>query len=133
MKKATMKTPPLVILLAVLAVTTSAAGAADSAADLKARFKDRYPHLVELKSAGTVGESATGFVEFVKPPAPDAATEKFLRAENDDRTALYKLIAARDGTTPQKVAELNARRRFEKAKPGEWLKRPDGHWKKKEG
>ena len=49
MKKATMKTPPLMILLAALAVTTSAAGAADSAAELKARFKERYPHLVELK------------------------------------------------------------------------------------
>lgn len=133
MNKVHRNIPFVSIMLAALALASSATHAADSAADLKARFKERYPRLLELKAAGIVGESASGFVEFVKPGGGDAAAQKLVRAENDDRTELYKLIAARDGTTPEKVAQINARRRFEKAKPGEWLKDADGHWKKKEG
>jgi uncharacterized protein YdbL (DUF1318 family) len=125
-----MKTRKLLLLIAVLAVATSAARAADTEADLKARFEQRYPHLIELKAAGVIGETAAGYVDFVKG-AGDPDAQKFVAAENTDRTALYKLLAAKDGTAPDKVAQVNAQRRFEKAKPGEWLKGADGQWKQK--
>lgn len=128
-----MKHKPLIFLAAILTLAPVAARAGDSLSELKARFKERYPHLVELKQAGTVGETAAGIVDFVQPGGGDAEARQFVQAENKDRAELYKLIAAKDGTTPEKVAELNARRRFEKAKPGEWLKAADGKWKKKEG
>jgi len=51
--------------------------------------------------------------------------------ENADRKALYELIAKKEETTPEKVAERNAARNFEKAKPGEWLKGKDGKWEQK--
>lgn len=128
-----MKHKPLIILVAILALAPVAAQAGDSLNELQARFKERYPHLVELKRAGTVGETVTGIVDFVKSGGGDAEARQFVEAENKDRVELYKLIASKDGTTPEKVAELNARRRFEKAKPGEWLKGADGKWKQKEG
>jgi uncharacterized protein YdbL (DUF1318 family) len=125
-----MKMKCLMLVICVLAGATCAARAADTEADLKVRFEQRYPHLVELKAAGIIGETTAGYVDFVKG-AGDPGAQKFVAAENADRTALYKLLAAKDGTAPDKVAELNARRRFEKAKPGEWLKGADGQWKQK--
>lgn len=128
-----MKLKPLIIVVAILSLVPVAARAGDPLSDLKSRFKERYPHLVELKQAGTVGETAAGTVDFVQPGGGDAGARQFVQAENEDRSELYKLIAAKNGTTPAKVAEVNARRRFEKAKPGEWLRATDGKWKEKEG
>jgi len=127
-----MKPKLLILLAAILTLAPVVARAGDSLSELKERFKERYPHLVELKRAGAVGETATGMVDFVQPGSGDPEARQFVQTENRDRAALYKLIAAKDGTTPEKVAEINARRRFEKAKPGEWLRAADGKWNKKE-
>lgn len=118
-----------IIVLAMLAWLPAAA-LADTQAELQARFKQRYPHLQELKAAGVVGETAAGFIDFVN--GKEVAAEKdFINAENDDRRKLYQLIADKEGTTADQVAKTNAKRRFDKAKAGEWLKGEDGAWKKK--
>lgn len=123
-----MKTKSTIVLLAALFITVHVARA-DPADDLKARFEQRFPQIVKLKDAGLVGETADGLLDFVKPG--DAAAQQLVQAENADRTELYKRLAAKDGTTPEKVATLSGQRHFDKAKPGDWLKGPDGKWKQK--
>jgi len=97
--------------------------------ELKQRFQQRYAQIKELKKAGTVGETFGGYLEFVKGKKPDSAA--LIEEENTDRRELYKLIADKEGTTQEKVAERNAKRLFEKASVGEYLKDADGQWHKK--
>lgn len=118
------------IALAVVFLATCTLAHADQAADLQARFKQRYPHLIELKTAGAVGETSVGMIDFVKGGA-DAPTQQFVSEENADRTALYTLLASKNGTSPDQVAKVNAQRNFAKAKAGDWLKGDDGAWKQK--
>lgn len=121
----------VMVLFAVIALSP-AMTKADAMSDLQARFKERLPQVTAAKQAGTIGETAAGYMEFVKGEASaDAAAKQLVTAENNDRKELYKLIAAKENTTPEKVAILNAQRNFGKAKPGEWLKGPDGQWKQK--
>ena len=68
--------------------------------------------IAELKSAGTIGETYKGYVDFVKDGDDDA--KQLVQDENSDRESLYKLIAKRTDTTAEKVAERNAKRNFEK-------------------
>ena len=100
--------------------------------ELKERFKQRYPKLVKAKSDGKVGEVYTGYIEAVKAEyMSDAEIKKLVEDENADRVALYELIAKKEKITPEKVAERNAARNFQNAKPGEWLKGQDGKWAQK--
>jgi uncharacterized protein YdbL (DUF1318 family) len=96
---------------------------------LRERFEQRYARIHALKSKGVIGETAAGYVEFVSNTDDSAAGT--VNDENADRKSLYELIAKKENTTAAKVAERNAKRNFEKAKPGEYLKGPDGKWQKK--
>jgi uncharacterized protein YdbL (DUF1318 family) len=109
-----------------------AVGRAATEDQLKERFKQRYPKLVEAKQAGTIGETYQGYVEIVDEQSKDKDAKALVDAENDDRKELYKIIADKEGTSADVVAERNAKRVFEKAKVGEYLKGADGKWKKKE-
>ncbi len=105
---------------------------------LKQRFIERHPDLSRLKSQGKLGETHQGLADVVKP---QYASEKvdpgdresvtiavFLQEENRDRTRLYQLLAERNKTTPQVVAERDALRRFERADPNEFLKPAGSGW-----
>lgn len=107
-----------------------AAAASPEEADLQKRFKARYPQIQQLKKDGVIGETDAGYVDLVK--SKDAKVAKLLDEENADRKTLYKLIADREGITIEIVAQRAAKRNFDKAKPGEWLKE-GGKWHQKEG
>lgn len=127
-----MRTRIVVIALAFVAVTTLGglvARAGDSMEELQARFKARFAQVQQLKTAGTLGETHLGYLD--APGAVDEASSKLKDEENADRKKLYQLIADNEETTPEKVAERNAVRNFQKARAGEYLKGPDGTWKKK--
>lgn len=124
-----MKTQLTILLAAVFFLPALAS--ADAMSDLQARFKQRYPQLAALKQAAIAGETAAGYVEFVPGQRADKDAQSLVAAENADRAQLYKLLAAREGTTPDQVAATNAKRNFDKARPGEMLKYADGTWKKK--
>jgi len=96
--------------------------------ELKDRFKQRYPALRAAKEAGKVGETYKGFVEAVES---DKSVASLVDEENNDRTELYKQLAADEKTTPEKVGEVNGERNFKNAAPGTFLKGRDGAWKKK--
>ena len=141
-----MKSLSVLLILGLLAAPAFAAKDADKAdksdktekkaskddgrmAELKKKFEQRYAQIKELKKAGSVGETYSGYLEFVKGKKGDNAS--LVEEENTDRKELYKLIADKEGTTPEKVAERNAKRLFEKASVGEYLKDSDGQWHKK--
>ena len=119
----------ITLLIAVsLGMATVALSATED--ELKERFKGRYQQLQALKQQAKVGETAGGFVAPVKPEfAGDASG--VIDPENRDRRELYDLLAKQTNATPDAVANRNAARNFQKAKPGEWLKNADGSWRQK--
>lgn len=130
---------------AILALAVAAIGVAPASADerddLKKRFAERYPTLVELKNKGLVGETFEGLAEVVKPEygarriEPNGKDRRtvaaFLADENRDRRRLYELLAAETNTKPDVVARRNARRNFDKAGPNEFLKPKPNVWVRK--
>jgi len=123
----------LVLMLLGSSATPTMAAAAPDKAELKARFEKRYPQILEYKRAGKVGETMKGMIEAVesKYARDDDKLASLIEDENSDRRALYKLIAADEGVSPEKVAERMAERNYERARPGEYLKSADGKWKRK--
>src|SRR5262249_22573921 len=95
---------------------------------LKESFAKRLPKLAAAKQAGKVGETTAGTVEAVKG---DGDVAQLVTDENADRASLYALIAKKENTTADAVSQRAARRNFEKASAGEWLKGNDGVWKQK--
>jgi uncharacterized protein YdbL (DUF1318 family) len=104
---------------------------ADRPEELRERFKGRFPQVKAAKQAGKIGETSSGVLEGVPGKSLDDATRKLADEENADRKELYKIIADREKTTAEKVAERNAARNFEKAAAGEYLKGADGKWTQK--
>ena len=127
-----MKTNQMIRIVMLMMVTVLFAGAgaamADRQAELRERSARRDPQLQQLKKSGKIGETYQGRVEAVGDV--DAAARKLIEEENADRRELYELIAAKQETTPQKVAERAAKLNFEQAAAGEMLKYEDG-WRKK--
>ena len=120
------------IIVSLLVLVVPAVSHASTKEELQKRFKERDPKLDELKQAGTIGETYQGYVELVDEKSKDKDAKAIVDEENADRKELYKVIADKEGTSADVVAERNAKRVFEKAKPGEYLKGADGKWKKKE-
>jgi uncharacterized protein YdbL (DUF1318 family) len=96
---------------------------------LQKRFKERHAQIQKLKSDGTIGETYKGYVEFVDKKDP--ASEDLVKSENTDRQTLYEVLAKKENTTAEKVADRNAKRNFERAKAGEYLQDSTGKWQKK--
>lgn len=113
----------------LLVLNANVSMAASSMKELQERFKQRLGDIRQLKDQGTIGETFKGYIEFVEEPLDSAA--ELVKAENADRRELYQLIADQESTTPEKVAARNAKRNFEKAKPGDYLKHEDGQWRRK--
>ncbi len=98
------------------------------AQDIKARFKDRLPQIIELKSKGIVGENNQGYLEFV---GNVRHLQDVVDAENRDRRIVYEEIAAQQGTTVQMVGQRRALQLRDLAKPGEWVQDDAGRWYRK--
>jgi uncharacterized protein YdbL (DUF1318 family) len=115
------------VLIALLAFA-SFASAAESKEELQKRFKQRLPEINKLKAEGVVGETSEGYLDFVSERSSKAS--ELVNEENGDRRNLYAIIADETGATVEVVAKRNAKRNFESAKPGEYLKE-GGKWRKK--
>lgn len=149
MKPLTKWTSFLLAMLVLTALPTVAA--ADEAeekreqeiAELRERFRQRYPDLARLRDQQKCGETPTGLTSV---PNRDVLTEpireakegenaediptigQFLAAENTDRKRLYTLLAEKLETTVGVVAKHNARRNFEEAASHHYLRDDDGEW-----
>ena len=118
----------IVALLTVLIFSAEGSSFA-GANDIKARMQERLPKIVQMKTAGVIGENNSGYLEFV----PGAARKEadLIAAENNDRKSVYSAIAKQQGTTEQLVGERRAIQIGEKASTGEWLQDSSGKWYKK--
>lgn len=121
-----MKTFTRLTLILGILFAFSTAHAADK--DEQAREK-RYAQILVLKKAGSVGETYDGYVAVREDG--DEKTSQLVDEENADRKAIYEKIAKDTKVSVEAVAERAAKRAFEKAKPGEYLKGKDGKWSKK--
>jgi uncharacterized protein YdbL (DUF1318 family) len=118
----------LVLAPAALLAADAPKGGGNDDAAIQKRLRERYPQIQKLKTAGTIGETDEGYVDFVDKKDPKAAD--LVKDENADRKAAYKLIADKEGVDVDVVAKRAGKRNFERAKAGEWLKE-GGKWKKK--
>lgn len=113
----------LIMITVVLAMTGTA-----WAQGLKERMQSRLPAIVDLKARGIVGEDNNGFLAYIHGKNEK---EDVVAAENTDRKTVYAAIAKKQGTTVELVGQRRALQLAEKAKPGEWLQKPDGQWYQK--
>jgi len=103
---------------------------ANNAETIKQNMIKRLPRIQELKKDGMIGENQQGYLETVQSNIP-AADKALVEAENADRKTVYEAIAKQQGTTVELVGKLRAKKIFEQAKTGEFLKQEDGSWSKK--
>ena len=98
------------------------------AQDIKSRMRDRLPEISALKAKGIIGENNQGFLEI---RTGNGANKQLVEAENKDRRAVYKDIAAKTNTSIEVVGKRRAIQIAEKADPGEWLQNASGQWYQK--
>jgi len=116
-------------LIALLLIPASLFAADSKKEELRKRIRERAPEIQRLKDAGTIGEADDGYVDFVEKKDSKAAS--VVDAENADRREVYEAVAKDNpGESVENVAKQAAQKRFDKAKPGDWL-RIKGKWKKK--
>ncbi len=98
------------------------------AAGIKERMKARLPVIAGLKAKGIIGENNKGYLGFVTAAKADEAV---IAAENKDRKAIYSHFAKQQNTTVDVVEKIQAKRKAEKTKPGQFYQAADGKWIKK--
>lgn len=82
------------------------------------------------KSSGAIGETPTGYLEAVSPN-PSADVVALVKDINGKRKAQYESIAKKNGTGLKAVEALAGKKAIEKTPPGEFVKLPNGSWKRK--
>jgi uncharacterized protein len=118
------------VVLWVLAFTAIllATSSVSFAQDIKARFKERLPKIIELKSKGIIGENNQGYLDFV---GSVRQMQDVVEAENRDRRIVYEEIARQQGTTVQTVGQRRALQLRDLANPGDWVQDDAGRWYRK--
>lgn len=118
-----------------LALTLCLVAAALPAADvprpeeIQARMKANLPAIDKLKQAGKLGENKQAYLE---ARAELTETEKrLMTTENEDRKAVYQLLAQRAKATLESVEATRAAQIRERSAPGLWLQDPAGNWYRK--
>ncbi len=98
----------------------------------------RLPQLADLKAKGVIGEGRDASVVIRGLDAlglkERAEAQKLVKAENEDREAMFKEMAAETGVDLSQLARIReayAETLREKARPGEWIELPDGTWQAK--
>ncbi len=119
-------------LALVFCVARAGVAAEDAEEKLKKRFQERHDQLVKMKQAGKVGERFDGYAEAVtEEHAKDEAVTKLVDVENTDRKEYFAILAKKQKTTVESVAQQFALFKFQKAGEEEYFKTKAGEWKKK--
>ncbi|MFT5126607.1 MAG: hypothetical protein ACI8W8_000202 [Rhodothermales bacterium] len=102
---------------------------ADDLAALKSRMKARQASIEDLLVRKVVGENKDGFLEF---RGDSRDKEGQVKGENADRSAVYRAIAAKTGTSVESVGARRAQAIRGIASPGTMVQDPDGIWREKQ-
>ncbi|RMG41174.1 MAG: DUF1318 domain-containing protein [Candidatus Dadabacteria bacterium] len=86
--------------------------------------------LDQAKASGLVGETPTGYLAVVHPPA-GKDLKALVNEINKKRKEKYRQIAKKNGTDLKVVEKLAAEKAIKKTKPGHYYMTPDGKWVKK--
>ncbi|MBI9081254.1 MAG: YdbL family protein [Pseudodesulfovibrio sp.] len=114
-------------ILIIVTIAVCLIGATALAGGIKDRMRERVPAINSLKAQGVVGENNQGFLEF-----KGAQTQaQIVQAENNDRSAVYKAIAQKTGTTADLVGQRRATQIANQAPGGTWLQDAGGKWYRK--
>ena len=95
---------------------------------IKERMKSRLPVIADLKTKGIIGETNQGYLGYV---GAKRSQEQVIEAENKDRKAIYTYFAKQQNTSLSVVEQIQAKRKAEKANPGEYIQNAKGKWVKK--
>ena len=98
------------------------------AQDIKTRFKDRLPKILELKAEGIVGETNRGYLDFV---GGNRKMQDIVDAENSDRRSVYEGIAKQQGVSIEVVGQRRALQLRDLAASGHFYQDDAGNWKRK--
>jgi uncharacterized protein YdbL (DUF1318 family) len=101
-------------------------------------MKSRNAKIMKFKDKGTIGETNNGLLAVRNMDGLGGeeirTVKRLLRAENNDREALYKELAAANKIDPadiDKVKSIFAKTLKSKAKPGHWHHDAKGNWVQK--
>ncbi|HSO05953.1 MAG TPA: YdbL family protein [Pelomicrobium sp.] len=104
---------------------------------LRASMQERHAQLLPYYRSGAVGLTRDGLVALrdanAVPLAQRAAVNALVKAENQDRLALYREIARANGH-PEWEADIRAtfaQRWIDRAQPGWWYQTAAGGWARK--
>lgn len=125
-----MKTMAWMVAVGLLALGAMSAQAQDIA-KAQEQMKKRLPEVAQLKTQKAVGEDNAGYLALLKTGV-SKETRELVEAENADRKTIYEAVAAKTGTTAQKVGELRAKEIVQRATKGVMLQREDGTWFEKQ-
>lgn len=117
-------------------------------AAIEKRLADRTPLITKLKTDEKVGETWTGtlavrndadlddMIEIDAAKKTKVTLREFVKTENDDREAIYTILANRRSTkdvvvTPEAVGIQSGVELSKRAEPGEWLQTKTGKWVRK--
>ncbi len=123
-----MKNRNFVVWILTFTIILFAISSVSFAQDIKARFKERLPKIIELKSQGIIGENNQGYLEFL---GSTRQMQDLVDAENRDRRSVYEGIARQQGTTVQTVGQRRALQLKDLANPGDWVQDDAGRWYRK--
>ncbi|ACV68478.1 YdbL family protein [Desulfohalobium retbaense] len=93
-------------------------------------MKQRHAALLQAKDNGLVGEAWNGLVALVRDGAPQQV-QNLVRAENEDRKTLFKIIADETGTSVPEVAMQNRIRMYRLAEGDHFVQDQDRNWVRK--
>jgi uncharacterized protein YdbL (DUF1318 family) len=108
---------------------TTASFAQDDQAAIAARLKARVAQVDQLKVAKLVGENNKGFLEQRGALSPQQT--ELMNAENNDRRALYNIIATRNGVSVAVVGAQRAEQIRNNSANGVQLQSAAGDWYEK--
>lgn len=114
----------IIVLLGMAPVAKAEDGAA-----IKARMAKRLGQLVALEKSGSIGENNQGYLTVRGNLNTEQAA--LVNAENADRKAVYRIIAAKTKTTVEHVGKARAASIRKAATKGTWIQLPSGHWQQK--
>lgn len=119
----------VLLLSFIAAIFGLTAFGADTQDAIKARIQARLGAVDQLKTSGLVGENNQGFLE--QRDTLSSQQSQVLREENDDRRALYGMIATELGYASTVIGEQRAAQIRKNSVAGIWLQAPAGNWYQK--
>ncbi|MGL1862886.1 MAG: YdbL family protein [Pseudodesulfovibrio sp.] len=114
-------------IIALLTLVICLIGSAAMAEGVKERMIQRKPAIDTMLADGTLGENNIGLLEYrgKELGLPE------VKAENNDRLAVYKAIGKKTGTTFSVVGQRRAAKIAKQSPPGTWLQDGNSKWYKK--